>query len=137
MLNKAGGVVLNKDGKIAIVKNSGRFGEYWSLPMGRVDENEDVFDCALREIREETGLVNLELVKKLGSYNRKGMDYDNGEPKEVPKKITLFLFNTNEMELKPVDPDNPEAKWVTIDEAINLMRHEGDKEFLRSVKDKI
>jgi 8-oxo-dGTP pyrophosphatase MutT (NUDIX family) len=63
----AGGVVLNMNGEVAIVKNRD---EFWSLPKGHIEDGEEAVAAAQREIAEETGLTNLSLVRKLGSYER-------------------------------------------------------------------
>lgn len=32
-------------------------GKFWDIPKGRLDPGEEVRDCAVRELREETGLI--------------------------------------------------------------------------------
>ena len=44
-----------------------------------------------------------------------------------------FLFLTDEEELKPVDPGNPEARWVEKDKVADLLTHYKDKEFFLSI----
>jgi hypothetical protein len=44
------------------------------------------------------------------------------------------LFRTREKALKPVDRDNPEARWVEKSQVAPLLTHEKDKEFFRRVK---
>jgi hypothetical protein len=46
----------------------------------------------------------------------------------------MFLFRTREKLLKPVDPDNPEAKWVERAKVAPLLTHEKDKEFFARVE---
>jgi hypothetical protein len=46
----------------------------------------------------------------------------------------MFLFRTREKLLKPVDRDNPEARWVERSKVPLLLTHERDKEFFRGVE---
>ncbi len=127
----AGGVVISKSGKIAIVSQQGNS---WSLPKGGIDENEDVRTAALREIREETGLYDLVYIKKIGTYNRHRIALHNKpEDKTEIKRITMFLYITNQTILSPEDPENPEARWVNIDEVTNYLTHQKDREFFLSI----
>src|SRR3954470_4647558 len=50
----AGGVVLDADGRIAVVHRT-RYDD-WSLPKGKLDAGESFEQAALREVEEETGL---------------------------------------------------------------------------------
>jgi ADP-ribose pyrophosphatase YjhB (NUDIX family) len=125
----AGGIVVGPDGRIAVVNQNN---DSWSLPKGRVETNEDEQTAALREIYEETGLSEVKIIKKLGTYERptigkggKGDDYNH------IKRITFFLCSTNQAELHPVDPDNPEAIWMNPNEVEEKLSHLKDKEFYR------
>lgn len=132
MMNKtvsAGGVVINKNGNVLLVSQQGTS---WSLPKGHVNEGEDILVAAKREIEEESGINDLQLVKELGSYERPRLD----DPTEI-KTIHMFLFKTEQMDLKPIDPENPEAKWIKIDEVEQLLTADKDKEFFRGIKDSV
>jgi hypothetical protein len=52
------------------------------------------------------------------------------------KIIIMFLFQTNQSALRPTDREH-DARWVTVDEAINLLTHPADKEFLRGARNRI
>jgi len=127
----AGGVVLNGDGEVLVVSQRGKS---WSLPKGHIDRGEDALTAAKREIYEESGIRDLELVRELGTYERNKISLDEGEDRSERKAITMFLFRTREKELKPVDPDNPEARWVERSQVAPLLTHEKDKEFFRRVE---
>ncbi len=132
----AGGVVVNERGEIALVTN-GMGGPWWGLPKGHLDDGEDTLTAAQREITEETGLTDLTLVKSLGSYKRyrgkPGGGYDTSELKH----ISMFLFRAPNTPLKPTDPNNPEARWVTVDEALAMVTLPEDRSFLASVMDEV
>jgi ADP-ribose pyrophosphatase YjhB (NUDIX family) len=120
----AGGVVVDPRGRVVVVRQRART---WSLPKGHVEDGEDVLDAARREIREECGLVDLELVRELGSYTRAGFRY--GLPER--KTITLFLFRSPEADLAPLDPANPEARWVDRESVASTLSNPADGRFFR------
>jgi hypothetical protein len=41
----------------------------------------------------------------------------------------MFLFKTEEEELSPIDPENPEALWVDRERVAELLTHPKDREF--------
>jgi ADP-ribose pyrophosphatase YjhB (NUDIX family) len=131
----AGGVVVGSDGRIVVVSQGG---VSWSLPKGRLEPGEDVRAASVREIAEETGITKLEFIKELGTYTRHKISKDGkGETAMVLKEITLFLYKTDETELAPEDPDNPEARWVSIDKVADLLTHPKDKEFFQNNTEQI
>lgn len=130
----AGGVVINEDNQVLVVNQNGNS---WSLPKGHIDYGEDKLDATKREIYEESGITHLELVKELDSYHRYKISLNGGDDKSELKTIFIFLFKTNQEVLKPIDPKNPEAKWVEKNKVADLLTHKKDKEFFLSVVDKI
>ena len=63
----AGGVVTNAEGEVLVVSQRGTS---WSLPKGHIDPGENALAAAKREIYEESGIRDLELIRELGSYER-------------------------------------------------------------------
>lgn len=122
----AGGVVLNPQGQVLVVNQNGNS---WSLPKGHLDPGENELQAAQREIYEESGVASLELVKKLGTYERPRIGARGGDDTAEIKRITLFLFRTQQTALKPVDPKNPVARWVDKNCVTDLLTHAKDKEF--------
>ncbi len=129
--HSAGGVVTNSEGKVLVVS---QHGTSWSLPKGHIDPGEDALGAARREIYEESGIRDLEFVRELGSYERHKIGMNGGDDRSELKVITMFLFRTSEKLLKPVDSDNPEAKWVEKSKVARLLTHEKDREFFQRVK---
>ena len=122
----AGGIVVNHHGEILIVSQRGKS---WSLPKGHIDEGEDAVTAAKREIHEESGITDLALIKELGTYQRYRIGKDGENDESELKTIIMFLFRTNQDFLKPIDPENPEARWVDRNEVADLLTHPKDKEF--------
>ncbi len=122
----AGGIVVNGNGQIVVVNQKGTS---WSLPKGHIEHGEDALAAARREIYEESGISHLEFVKELGSYERYKIGANGDDDASESKTIFMFLFTTDETELRPVDPDNPDAIWVDKAQVAALLTHPKDKEF--------
>jgi 8-oxo-dGTP pyrophosphatase MutT (NUDIX family) len=127
----AGGVVLNSKGQVLVVNQRGRS---WSLPKGHLEEGEEPLAAAKREIYEETGIKNLELIKELGTYLRHKIGLDGKDDLSEIKTLTFFLFRTTSRKLQPKDPDNPEARWVDPDGVAPLLTHPKDREFFAAIR---
>ena len=121
---------MNPQGQVLVVNQNGNS---WSLPKGHLDAGEDELAAAQREIYEESGIKGLKLVRKLGAYERPRIGLRGGDDPAEIKRITLFLFYTEQMDLKPLDPQNPEARWVERDKVSELLTHLKDKEFYLSI----
>lgn len=132
VVQSAGGVVLNPEGRVLVV-NQNR--NSWSLPKGHLDAGESPREAARREIYEESGVKDLRFVRKLGAYERSRIGINGGSDPSETKRITLFLFTTKQTALRPVDPRNPEARWVERSKVAALLTHPKDKEFFLGVLD--
>lgn len=130
----AGGIVINQDNQILLVQE---FGEYWGLPRGHIEENEDVLATAEREIKEETGITKLTKIADLGSYTRSTFD-SNGLPnyKEI-KHITHFAFTTTQIEINPKDGDITDIGWFNPKEAEAMFINKEDLEFFKGAMNKV
>ncbi len=128
--HSAGGIVLNSKGEILVV-NQNR--DSWSLPKGHIDPGETPLQAAAREIEEESGVSKIELVRELGTYERYKIGLDGKDDTSELKILTFFLFRTAQTRLKPIDPHNPEARWVKKEEVAKLLTHPKDKEFFAKI----
>ncbi len=122
----AGGIVINPKGEVLVVS---QHGTSWSLPKGHIETGEEQLAAARREIYEEAGITKLEYVADLGSYERFKLSAAGGEDASELKTIHMFLFRTVEDILRPVDLENPEARWVAPEQVASLLTHPKDREF--------
>ena len=128
----AGGIILNDNNEVAVVNQNH---DSWSLPKGHVDDGELILDAAIREIYEETGIEKVTFIKSLGDYGRFRIGLDGKNDKSEFKTIHMFLFKSNQKKLTPIDPNNPEAKWIPYNKVDKLLTHPNDKEFfIKSIK---
>jgi 8-oxo-dGTP diphosphatase len=128
----AGGIVVNIKGEILVVSQRGTS---WSLPKGHIEIGEDALSAAKREVYEESGINQLEHVRDLGTYQRYKIGENGGDDLAEIKTMIMFLFTTNTDVLKPIDPLNPEARWVQKNEVADLLTHQKDKDFFLQHKD--
>lgn len=83
----------------------------WGGVAGYVEENEEPYETALKEIREETGLgkKDVKLIKQIESVNftdfYEGVRYD--------WKIFPFLFKTENKSKIHIDWEHSEYRWIT------------------------
>jgi 8-oxo-dGTP pyrophosphatase MutT (NUDIX family) len=56
-----GGLVYNNNGDVLFIFRDGK----WDLPKGGTEKGEEIEQTAMREVEEETGVNNLEIVQKL------------------------------------------------------------------------
>jgi 8-oxo-dGTP pyrophosphatase MutT (NUDIX family) len=61
LIKAGGGLVKNENGEVLFMFRRGK----WDLPKGKLDDGETMEECALREVREETGLKEISLEKLL------------------------------------------------------------------------
>ena len=84
-IKAAGGAVTDDKGRILLIYRKGK----WDLPKGKLEDNEPIELCADREVKEETGLIELELRKPLiityHTYTEKG--------ESILKETHWFLFD--------------------------------------------
>jgi 8-oxo-dGTP pyrophosphatase MutT (NUDIX family) len=58
VIEAGGGIVVNEYNEILFIYRN----EKWDLPKGKLEQNEDIALCAIREVEEETGCTQLEIV---------------------------------------------------------------------------
>ena len=123
-LRKGVGVVLlNNNNQVFVAKRIDNPNDFWQMPQGGIDKNEDSFNAALRELKEETSIINVKLIKEIQEeitynlpQNLLGIIW-RGKFKGQTQKwyIMRFLGDDTEINLKTKRPEFLEWKWVNIE----------------------
>ncbi|MGZ3912657.1 MAG: NUDIX hydrolase [Flavisolibacter sp.] len=102
----AGGFVYTNQAEVLLIFRRGK----WDLPKGKLDEGEDLEACALREVKEETGLDHLHMKGPLSITYHTYHQY--GE--HIIKESHWYLMNSaKEQVLIPqTEEDIEKCEWV-------------------------
>lgn len=124
----AGGVVFRENesrSEIAIVKIVPEM--RWQLPKGIIDEGETPEKAALREVREEAG-VHAELIGPIDVIEYWFTAERHGEQRRYHKFVHFFLMRYESGDVSDHDDEVAEARWVAIDEAIEMLAFKSERE---------
>jgi len=123
-------VIAQIGGQVRVALARERDGKGWVIPKGHLEEGESPLDAARREVAEETGLTEFDVIAYLGEIQRQSTE-QSGEL--VLKRIHVFLGFSRDpsLELSPTDPDIEAAAWVTPSEAVVSIPFEADAAFVR------
>lgn len=112
-------VVLDEQGRIVLVhrKDNG----LWALPGGGMELGESIEDCAVREVKEETGL-DVEIVGLVGVYTSPHhvMKYDDGEVRQQFSLCYTTRLLGGELAF---DSESTDIAWVEPDAVAALRMH--------------
>lgn len=120
---------LEKDGKYLMLHRISKKNDVnkdkWIGVGGHFEADESPDECLLREVKEETGYT-------LTSYRFRGIVtfISGGGVTEY-----MSLFTADGFEGEPIPCDEGELEWVDIDKLETLNLWEGDKIFLRLLKE--
>jgi 8-oxo-dGTP pyrophosphatase MutT (NUDIX family) len=103
------------------------------LPKGLVDKGEKALEAALREVREETGII-AEPVTKLADikyvYVRTW-----GDRERVFKIVSFYLLRYESGQIDDISQEMrvevARAKWVRLEDAPQLLAYRGEKQMAR------
>lgn len=104
-----------------------KYPNLWQMVTGKIKENERAFETALRELKEETGLVAKELfsVPVVNSVYLPETD-------EICL-IPVFVCIVNENSSVKISGEHIEFKWLYPEEAEKFLNWEGQKRSVRLI----
>ena len=116
-------VLLNKENKILVAKRIDNPKNFWQMPQGGVDKDEDFYTAALRELKEETSIVSVKLIKKIEEKltyilpdHLIGIIW-KGKYKGQKQKwfIMRFIGDDSEINIKTKRPEFLDWKWIDLE----------------------
>ena len=122
-------VVLNKDNKVFVAKRIDNPKNFWQMPQGGVEQEEDFLKAAYRELEEETSIKTVELIKELdGTITYELPDHLlgiiwKGKYRGQKQKWFLMRFTGEEKEIniKTRVPEFLDWKWIELDQITEVV----------------
>jgi putative (di)nucleoside polyphosphate hydrolase len=113
-------MLFNKTGWVFVAKRIDQTAEAWQMPQGGVDEGEDPKSAVMRELQEEIGTNNVEIIRELDEW----ITYDL--PEELIPQIwggkfrgqkqkwfaMRFLGEDSEINIQTAHPEFSAWKWA-------------------------
>lgn len=124
-------IVLNKENKVFVGKRRDNPINKWQMPQGGVDRGENLVNAMKRELKEETSIRSIEILKELEGWTEYELpDYLlgkiwRGKYRGQKQKwfIVRFLGKDEEINLKTSHPEFIEWQWLDIENLPSVIVH--------------
>ena len=115
-------VVLNKNNKVFVAKRIDNPKNFWQMPQGGIDKDEDFLSAAYRELKEETSIKSVKLIKEInGKFTYILPDHLIGiiwKGKFRGQKqrwfVMRFVGDESEINIKTKHPEFLDWKWIDL-----------------------
>ncbi len=124
-----GVVLLNSDNKVFVGKRIDNPVNFWQMPQGGVNDNENLLYAANRELKEETGVESVKFIKEIDNWltyelpkNLLGKIWE-GKYRGQKQKwfIMRFVGNEEEINIKTKNAEFLEWKWIDANQLLNVV----------------
>jgi putative (di)nucleoside polyphosphate hydrolase len=127
--NGVGIVVLNDERKVFVAKRIDNPRNFWQMPQGGVDKGESLLEAAYRELKEETNITKVKLIKEIEGT----LTYElpshllgkiwKGKYKGQKQKWFLmkFLGSDSDINIKTENPEFIEWKWIDLEKITEVV----------------
>ena len=124
-------IVLNKENKVFVGKRRDNPINKWQMPQGGVDRGENLVNAMKRELKEETSIRSIEILRELEGWTEYELpDYLlgkiwRGKYRGQKQKwfIVRFLGKDEEINLKTTHPEFIEWQWLDIENLPSVIVH--------------
>ena len=125
----AGGVVYQRNGEeieVVLASRRTRRGQLaWGLAKGGIEDDETMEDAAIREVREETGLL-AEIEASLGETRY----FYVWENVRIRKTVHFFLMRHEGGDIDDRDDEMEEVRWFPLERALKRAAYRGERDVL-------
>jgi len=117
-------VVLNPENKVFVAKRIDNPKNFWQMPQGGVDNNENYYEAALRELKEETSIISVELIQEIDKKftyilpdHLIGIIWKGKFKGQTQKWFVMrFIGNESEININTKHPEFLDWKWINLDD---------------------
>ncbi len=120
--------MLNNENKVFVAKRIDNPKNFWQMPQGGVDEDENYYEAALRELKEETSIASVELIQEI---NKKltyilpnhliGIIWKGRFKGQTQKWFVMrFIGNESEININTKNPEFLDWKWIDLEDLTKI-----------------
>jgi 8-oxo-dGTP pyrophosphatase MutT (NUDIX family) len=100
---------------------------HWDFVKGQIEENESEKDTVLRELQEETGIIN---AKFIGDF-RKTINYSfKSRGRTIYKEVVYFLIHDNNNTEVKLSREHVAYQWLNYEQAMRRVTFQNAKNVL-------
>ena len=122
--NGVGIVVLNNENKVFVAKRIDNPKNFWQMPQGGVDNNENYYEAALRELKEETSIISVKLIQEIDKKftyilpdHLIGIIWKGKFKGQTQKWFVMkFIGDEPEININTKHPEFLDWKWINLDD---------------------
>ena len=121
-------VVLNPENKVFVAKRIDNPKNFWQMPQGGVDKDENYYEAALRELKEETSIISVELIQEIDKKftyilpdHLIGIIWKGKFKGQTQKWFVMrFIGNESEININTKHPEFLDWKWVDLEDLTKI-----------------
>lgn|GEM_PF-706764 len=118
----------NDEARYLFLKVGGKL----DFPKGNIEEDEDELSAALRELKEESGIVKIKIIphfRRVLNYY-----YRRGDGALVSKTLILFLGEALEKKVS-TSWEHEGFEWLSFEEAVERIKYHGYRKILEEAEE--
>ena len=129
-MEKSCGVVLFNSDKFLLLQHineDSRVDGHWDFPKGHVELGEEEIDTALRELKEETDIEDVDIIPSFKQFINYNISKDT---LSVSKKVIFFLAETKVWDVS-LSSEHQNFVWLNFEEAVERLTYDNAKNILK------
>ena len=124
-LRKGVGIILlNDENKVFVAKRIDNPKNFWQMPQGGIEEGENYYEAAIRELKEETSVVSVKLIQEIDKKltyilpnHLIGIIWRGRYKGQIQKWFVMrFVGKETEININTKKPEFLDWKWVDLDD---------------------
>ena len=116
-------ILLNDENKVFVAKRIDNPKNFWQMPQGGIDEGENYYEAAIRELKEETSVVSVKFIQEIDKKltyilpdHLIGIIWRGRYKGQIQKWFVMrFVGKETEININTKKPEFLDWKWIDIE----------------------